>query len=64
MCNIDSTILLKRVKELIAERGYKIINLDSIIVFKTKSKTIYRSYEKKNRRSIGNRCRSSMLRTL
>lgn len=30
--NIDSTILLKRVKELIAERGYKIINLDSIIV--------------------------------
>lgn len=30
--NIDSTILLKRVKELIAERGYKVINLDSIIV--------------------------------
>lgn len=30
--NIDSTILLKRVKELIVERGYKIINLDSIIV--------------------------------
>ena len=30
--NIDSTILLKRVKELVAERGYKIINLDSIIV--------------------------------
>ena len=30
--NSDSTILLKRVKELIAERGYKIINLDSIIV--------------------------------
>ena len=30
--NIDSTILLKRVKELIAEIGYKIINLDSIIV--------------------------------
>ena len=30
--NIDITILLKRVKELIAERGYKIINLDSIIV--------------------------------
>lgn len=30
--NIDSTILLKRVKELIAKRGYKIINLDSIIV--------------------------------
>ena len=30
--NIDSTILLTRVKELIAERGYKIINLDSIIV--------------------------------
>ena len=33
--NIDSTILLKRVKELIAERGYKIINLDSIIVLQT-----------------------------
>ena len=31
--NIDSTILLTRVKELIAERGYKIINLDSIIVY-------------------------------
>ena len=30
--NIDSTILLKRVKELIAERGYRVINLDSIIV--------------------------------
>lgn len=30
--NIDSTILLKRVKELIAKRGYKIINLDSVIV--------------------------------
>lgn len=30
--SIDSTILLKRVKELVAERGYKIINLDSIIV--------------------------------
>lgn len=30
--NIDSTILLTRVKELIAERGYKIVNLDSIIV--------------------------------
>lgn len=30
--NIDSTILLKRVKELIIKRGYKIINLDSIIV--------------------------------
>lgn len=30
--NIDSTILLTRVKELIAERGYKVINLDSIIV--------------------------------
>lgn len=30
--NIDSTILLTRVKELIAERGYRIINLDSIIV--------------------------------
>lgn len=30
--NVDSTILLKRVKELVAERGYKIINLDSIIV--------------------------------
>ena len=30
--NIDSTIRLKRVKELVAERGYKIINLDSIIV--------------------------------
>lgn len=30
--NIDSTILLKRVKELITKRGYKIINLDSIIV--------------------------------
>lgn len=30
--NIDSTILLTRVKELIAERGYRVINLDSIIV--------------------------------
>lgn len=30
--NIDSTILLKKVKELIAERGYKVVNLDSIIV--------------------------------
>ncbi len=30
--NIDSTILLTRVKELIAERGYKVVNLDSIIV--------------------------------
>lgn len=30
--NIDSTILLTRVKELIAERGYMVINLDSIIV--------------------------------
>ena len=49
--NIDSTILLKRVKELIAERGYKIIT-------KAKSKTIYRSYEKKNCRSAGNRCRT------
>lgn len=30
--NIDSTILLTRVKELIAEKGYRVINLDSIIV--------------------------------
>ena len=30
--NIDSAILLKKVKELIAQKGYKIINLDSIIV--------------------------------
>ncbi|MGY0394891.1 2-C-methyl-D-erythritol 2,4-cyclodiphosphate synthase [Fusobacterium sp.] len=30
--NIDSTILLKKVKELIADRGYRVINLDSIIV--------------------------------
>ena len=30
--NIDSTILLTRVKELIAKRGYRVINLDSIIV--------------------------------
>lgn len=30
--NIDSAILLTRVKELIAERGYRVINLDSIIV--------------------------------
>lgn len=30
--NIDSTILLTRVKELIAQRGYKVVNLDSIIV--------------------------------
>ena len=30
--NINSTILLTRVKELIAERGYKVVNLDSIIV--------------------------------
>lgn len=32
--NIDSTILLTRVKELIAERGYRVVNLDSIIVYK------------------------------
>ena len=30
--NIDSTLLLSRVKELIAERGYRVVNLDSIIV--------------------------------
>lgn len=30
--NIDSTILLTRVKELIANRGYRVINIDSIIV--------------------------------
>lgn len=30
--NIDSTILLTRVKELIRERGYRVVNLDSIIV--------------------------------
>ncbi|WP_291259438.1 2-C-methyl-D-erythritol 2,4-cyclodiphosphate synthase [Fusobacterium sp.] len=30
--NIDSTILLKKVKEVIADRGYRVINLDSIIV--------------------------------
>ena len=30
--NIDSTSLLTRLKELIAERGYRVINLDSIIV--------------------------------
>lgn len=30
--NIDSCILLKKVKDLIDEKGYKIINLDSIIV--------------------------------
>lgn len=30
--NIDSTILLTRVKELIDEKGYQIVNLDSIIV--------------------------------
>lgn len=30
--NIDSTLLLARVRELIKERGYKVINLDSIIV--------------------------------
>ncbi|WP_291256167.1 2-C-methyl-D-erythritol 2,4-cyclodiphosphate synthase [Fusobacterium sp.] len=30
--NIDSTILLKKVKELIVDRGYRVINLDSIIV--------------------------------
>lgn len=30
--NIDSTILLTRVKELIKERGYRVVNLDSIIV--------------------------------
>lgn len=30
--NIDSAILLEKVKELIAQRGYEIVNLDSIIV--------------------------------
>lgn len=30
--NIDSTILLTRVKELIEERGYRVVNLDSIVV--------------------------------
>lgn len=30
--NIDSTILLKKVNKLIIEKGYEIINLDSIIV--------------------------------
>ncbi|MBR8700603.1 2-C-methyl-D-erythritol 2,4-cyclodiphosphate synthase [Fusobacterium sp. DD29] len=30
--NIDSTILLSRVKELIDEKEYQIVNLDSIIV--------------------------------
>ncbi|WP_410208569.1 2-C-methyl-D-erythritol 2,4-cyclodiphosphate synthase [Fusobacterium sp.] len=30
--NIDSCILLEKVKDLIDEKGYKIINLDSIIV--------------------------------
>lgn len=39
--NIDSTILLKRVKELIAERGYKIINLDSIIVLQKPKVKLY-----------------------
>ena len=56
--NIDSTILLKRVKELIAERGYKIINLDSIIVLQKPKVKPYRSYKKKNCRSAGNRCRT------
>ena len=30
--NIDSMVLLSKVKELIYSKGYKIINLDSIIV--------------------------------
>lgn len=46
--NIDSTILLTRVKELIAERGYKIINLDSIIVLqKPKVKPYIEAMRKK-----------------
>lgn len=46
--NIDSTLLLKRVKELVAERGYKIINLDSIIVLqKPKIKPYIESMRKR-----------------
>jgi len=39
--NIDSTILLTRVKELIAERGYRVINLDSIIVLQKPKVKLY-----------------------
>lgn len=46
--NIDSTLLLKRVKELIAEREYRIINLDSIIVLqKPKVKPYIEAMRKK-----------------
>lgn len=46
--NIDSTILLTRVKELIAERGYRVINLDSIIVLqKPKVKPYIESMRKR-----------------
>lgn len=46
--NIDSTILLKRVRELVAERGYRVINLDSIIVLqKPKIKPYIEAMRKK-----------------
>ena len=46
--NIDSTILLKKVKELIAEKRYKVINLDSIIVLqKPKVKPYIESMRKR-----------------
>lgn len=46
--NIDSTILLRRVKELIQEKGYKVVNLDSIIVLqKPKVKPYIEAMRKK-----------------
>lgn len=46
--NIDSTILLTRVKELIDEKEYQIVNLDSIIVLqKPKVKPYIQSMREK-----------------
>ena len=50
--NIDSMVLLSKVKELIYSKGYKIINLDSIIVLqKPKVKPYSRSFRIRNRSS-------------
>ena len=46
--NIDSMVLLSKVKELIYSKGYKIINLDSIIVLqKTKVKPYIEAMRKR-----------------
>ena len=58
--NIDSMLLLSKVKELIYSKGYKIINLDSIIVLqKPKVKPYIEAMRKRIAEVLEIRSRSS-----